>query len=161
MATLIARKELWQAGAGAAAIAAAGNVAIFAAAQAADVDFVVGTDGQRSTVHAGHVAVSTVVAVLIGTVVVMLARNRRRIRWLQMASLAAAALSLGGPLSMGVGTATKLTLALMHLVAASTFVAALGLVTRRAAPPIEVGLLPGDSTPGTDRSVARISGRPT
>lgn len=88
------------------------------------------------------------------------ARNRRRTKWFQVASLATAALSLGGPLSEGVGTATKLTLALMRLVAASMFVAALGPVIRRKAQPTAIGLPPEDTTFDTERNVARISGRP-
>jgi hypothetical protein len=56
-----------------------------------------------------HVVVSTTLAVLNGTVTAVCLRCRRRIGDLERIAVGAAPVSLGGPLSMGSGAATKAT----------------------------------------------------
>jgi hypothetical protein len=126
----IYRNAMWRTGARAAAVAVAVNAAIFTTGRTAGVDFVTASATERSSVSLSHVVASTALAVLVGTAAAVCLGSRRRIRVLERIAVAAALLSLGGPLAMGSGAPTKATLALMHLVVATALV----LTLKRGAP---------------------------
>lgn len=115
------RSNLVRAGGAAAASAAVVNGLIYAVGRAADVGFTVATGTGDVKVGLPQVITTSVLAVLAGTAGALLV-GPRRLRWLERAAVLFAVLSLGGPLSMGVGAGTKLALASMHVVAATSLV---------------------------------------
>ncbi len=89
------------------------------------VDLLARTGGIDQPVRPVAVAVTTVLAGLAGwALLALLERLTRRARtWWTGIAVVVALLSLAGPLSGGVGTGAKLSLAALHLVAAAVIIA--------------------------------------
>ena len=116
-----ARATMVKAGGAAAASAALANSLIYAIGSSAGADFTLSSGANTTTVGLAQVIAVSALAVLAGALAAMTV-GARRFRWLEMAAAVFTFGSLGGPLSMGVGTAAKLSLAAMHLVAFASWV---------------------------------------
>jgi len=126
--TARSRSPLWRSGLVATGIAAATNLAIYLAGRAGGVDFVgrLSPDADLTEVVAGHVLVTTIIPLLLGTAVAVLIRRRGHgLGLVRLAGAAVAVLSLAGPISLDADPGTKVLLAAMHLVAGAAFVAIL------------------------------------
>jgi len=122
------KPSVWRSGVGSAAVGAIANLAIYVAARAASVSFVIPSfspGGEPVAIPAGQVVFVTLVMLLIGTAVAAFAQGRGRLPVVKWLAGVLGVVSLGAPLSLDVDTSTKLVLASMHIVAAATFVIAL------------------------------------
>ena len=118
------------------AVAAAAGAAVLAWAVAVPllgVDLRVGTEGAARTVGIGSVVGAAAVAGLLGwALLAILVRSvpRAETVW-RAAAVAVLLLSLGGPVAMGVGTASIVVLLTLHVVVAAVLVALLPRAVRR------------------------------
>jgi len=113
-----------------AAVAALGLWAV--AAVGSDTDLQALRQGDLHVIGPGAVVITATVAALAGWAVLALLERftaRARTIWTGVA-LAALLASLGGPLSGGVGTGSKVVLALMHLVVGAVVIVGLRQTTR-------------------------------
>ena len=117
----LARVTVAKAGGAAAASAALVNSLLYGLGSSAGADFTLASGPDPTTVGLAHVIAVSALAVLAGTVAAV-AVGARRLRWLEIAAALFTVGSLGGPLSMGVGVAARLSLAAMHLVAFGSWV---------------------------------------
>ncbi|SDO07746.1 DUF6069 family protein [Geodermatophilus sp. DSM 45219] len=118
------------------AVAAAAGAAVLAWAVAVPllgVDLRVGTEGAPRTVGIGSVVAAAAVAGLLGwALLAILVRSvpRAGTVW-RAAAVVVLLLSLGGPVAMGVGTASVVVLLALHAVVAAVLVALLPRAVRR------------------------------
>jgi hypothetical protein len=128
--------SIWRTGLVAAAVAAAVNLALFVVGRATDVSFAVPAfqpDAGRMRISAIQVVVTSIAPLLVGTAIAAFAAARGRLRAAQIAGGLFALVSLGAPLSLEAATATKLSLAMMHVIVGTAFVLALQRVFDRDA----------------------------
>lgn len=98
-------RQVWSTGLKAAAAATGSNLLVFVLTRSADVALAVEPGDTVAPVSAGSVIAATILAILVGTLAAALAGAG--LRRVQIAAVAVAAISLGGPLSMGVGAAPR------------------------------------------------------
>ncbi len=122
--------SVWRAGLAAAGIAMAANLAVFAIARAAGTSFRVHFAAHQAatSVAAGHVLGASLSALAIGTAVtaLWLRRLNHGLAAAQGIGAVIALLSLAIPLGVHADPGTKAALAVMHLVAGTAFVMAIG-----------------------------------
>lgn len=125
-----ASTDVWRPGAIGLVSAAAANLALFAAARVSDVSFAVrySPDAELTSVTSGHVALTTVGALVVGLACAAIVS--RRLPWglraVQIAGAVIAVASVLMPISLDADVAAKLVLAAMHLVTGAAFVATIG-----------------------------------
>ncbi len=111
------------------------NLAVFALARARDVNFEFPKPGSGTgtqTVNAGMVLVVTMTAMIVGWVIVGLTARHHRPTLGTLAIIGGifAAVSTIGPLTLDAGLSVKLSLASMHLIAGSFYVAGVASLRR-------------------------------
>ena len=123
---------IWKAGLLGALLTAAVNFAIYEAGRLSGVRFGLHSDGFAAEVGAAQVITTSLVTFALGTALAVLVGRRGiwQLRALQALGVAAAVVTAGAPLSMAEGSASKLLLLLMHLVAGMAYVAVLEIVNR-------------------------------
>jgi hypothetical protein len=130
-------------GLSAALLATGSNVMVFALGRTSGVPFLVAGQGGAGPAHVtlAHVVVATLATMAVGTVVAALAvrRSPRLLRTVLVAGVVIAVASAAAPLTMGLGIATRLLLASMHLVAGFGLAAALWPNRRREPLPRQTG----------------------
>lgn len=123
-------RTIWRAGLVAAGIATATNLAVFAIARAAGTSFRVHFAAHQAatSVAAGHVLGASLSALAISTAVtaLWLRRLNHGLAAAQMIGVVIALLSLAIPLGVHADPGTKAALAVMHLIAGTAFVVAIG-----------------------------------
>ena len=126
---------VWRAGLAVAGVAAVANLIVFVVAKWAGTAFVVSfPDKPPQDVNALTVLLFTVAAVLVGTALAAWAVRSVR-RGLRVARIAAAVLTVASlvvPLSVEASTATKVSLATMHVLGGAIFVLGMGFVRDRS-----------------------------
>ena len=118
------------------AVAGAGGAAVLAWAVAVPVlgvDLRVGTEGAATAVGPGSIVAAAVLAGLLGwALLALLVRSVARAGTVWRAvAVVVLLLSLGGPLAMGVGTASVVVLLTLHAVVAAVLVPLLPAAVRR------------------------------
>lgn len=105
------------------------NIAVFAVGRAGDASFVVAgrdSDAAPMVINAAIVAVSTLVPLVVALLATALIARRwpRAVARLRIVAMVLTVLSVAGPLTADTDTATRLLLAVMHLVVGAAYVAA-------------------------------------
>ena len=125
---------LWHPAVLTSALAGAINIILFVAVDAAGVEFAVdrGSGSAPMELNVGHVAVTTVLALVVGWGVAALARRRGRPGLAAVAVVGGvvAAVSAVFPLVTDADLGARLTLAAMHLVTGGCFVVGIERVRR-------------------------------
>ena len=117
-------------------VAVAANLVIYLVGRVSGVEFGLTPGGFAAEVGPDQVIIASVVTFAIGTALAVLVGRKgpRPLRVLQILGALAAVVTAGGPLSMAVGTSSKVLLLLMHLVAGTVYVLALERVRRGKSP---------------------------
>lgn len=130
MEDLTLLRALWRPGAIAAALATAVNLVILGVGRVAGISPIVsfGPGAMSTEVGAFEVIVNTLVPFGLGLLLTALVVRRRphRLRTMQMVAAVIAAVSLIPPLTVDAQIATRIMLAVMHVVVGAAFLAALG-----------------------------------